>query len=131
MDFYGRMGRDFDRVQRDYGGYGQGAGRVASSGGGMQPADWAGAGLQVGGALLQDKAAAEEQAREDEMLRVQMMLDARNSRTSAQQFERSAQQTDRSQNQTGFGMLADQRGRAMDNSRKYSFKKSLLSVMGA
>lgn len=128
MDFFGRMGRDYDRIQRDYGGYGQG---TSSAGGKMQPADWAGVGLQVGGAMLQDKAAEEELAREDELRRIQMMLDARNRRTDAQQFERTAQQTDRSQNQTGFSMLADQRTNAMENSRRYSFKKSLLSAMGA
>ena len=125
-NYFGRMGRDFDRLQRSTGGYGQG-----TATGSMKPADYAGIGLQIGGAMLQDKAAEEELAREDELRRIQMMLDARNTRTAAEQFERGAQQTDRSQNQAGFQMLANQRGNAMENARRYSFRNSFAKAIGA
>jgi hypothetical protein len=125
MDYFGRMARDYDRLQRKYGGYGSGE---------ITPADKLGMGLEISGAVLSDLSAEKERerelAREKEQEQLNLILGGRRDRTAAEQFERGAQQTDRSQNLTAVGMLADQRSRAMENSRQHSFRRSFLRTMG-
>jgi len=98
---------------------------------GMGAADYAGIGLQLYGASLQDKAADEELKREEEQRKTDLLLNARNFRQNAAETERSAQQTDRSMNMKGIDMLTEQRMRAAQNAKQYSFRNSFLKAMGA
>lgn len=97
----------------------------------MGAADYAGIGLQLYGASLQDKAAEEERMREEERQKTDLLLNARNFRQDSAEAERSAQQTDRSMNMKGIDMLTDQRIRAAQNAKQYSFRNSFLKAMGA
>jgi len=119
MDYFNRSGRDFDKLQRRYN----------SQDADFNPADWAGFGMQLYGASLQDKAANEELARKLEEEERQRITAAQNARISEQQNIRASQQTDRSQNISALNSLEEQRERALKN-RTYSFRKSALKAMG-
>jgi hypothetical protein len=94
-------------------------------------ADWAGMGLQLYGSSMQDKATQEELERQQEQERLAIMMEGRRGRAGERQSEQQMQQTERSQNMAGFGMLANQRERAMQNRRQYSFRNSFIKAMGA
>jgi len=118
MDYFGRSARQFENMQRRYG---------------TMPPEAEGL-TQLGGAILSDiqesKAmdAAEAEAKRQE--RNSMILGGREMRRSARGDVMDEMATQRTGNLAGFDRLTDMRKRAMDNSLKYSTRRSFLSAMG-
>jgi len=127
MDYFGRSARQFENMQRRYG-------TMPPEAEGLTPYDKAGLGLQLGGAILSDiqesKAmdAAEAEAKRQE--RNRMILGGREMRRTARGDVMDDMSTQRTGNIAGFDRLTDMRTRAMDNSLKYSTRRSFLSALG-
>lgn len=129
MNFFDRSLGEYEGLQKRYNPSYESV--VPQKKASLTPADWAGIGLQLYGATLQDKAAEEDKRERLEDKRFGRMIAGRQDREAAEQFERTAMQTDRSQNISGFDRLADMRERAMKNAPMFSFRKSFLKAMGA
>lgn len=121
MNFYNKQLTDFEKMYP--GSTGTTAGVKSSNG--LTGPDIAGIGMQLYGAKLQDRAAAEELERQKEQERLALLLRGREDRTAAQQFERGAQQTDRGLNMQGAQLLAQQRENAIKNRRLFSTRKAI------
>lgn len=118
------------RLNTDFGGGYENAGGGAALG----AADWAGMGLQVGGAALSDwqaqKQREEEMRREDEALR---MAAAEKGKNRAFDEKHSAEQlalSKRGMNQSGLDYLTGLVGSNQAAGRSRSFRDALLSRAG-
>lgn len=121
MNYFDKSLDDFRRLYPD-------AGRSKAANGLTGP-DLAGIGLQVGGAILQDRAAEEELRRQEEKDRLAMILSGRNARSSAQQVEQGMQQSERGLNMQGAAVLAEMRSNALKNRRLYSTRRAFLGAI--
>lgn len=124
MNYFNRSLREFNNLQNNP------TNRVGIANTGITGADLLGAGLQIGGGILQERGAKEDAARQKEMALLEMSLKNRQLTQQARNDVITQQQGDRSQNMQAFDMLSQMREGARSRGRLSSMRSDFLKAIG-
>lgn len=124
MDFFSKSNRDYKNLRSN-------AVNRANGGnsGGMTGGDWAGIGLQILGAISQQKAAEDEQRRLDEANRSAMEMNKQRYADSRGDIQDQKIKQDQDTRYRGLNFINDQVDSNRAMSRKRSFRDAMYDYM--